>query len=301
MKLFLAWIANKPIFFSSVFGFVLVVTLGVTAVLQPSAPLGESVTGGRSSDSSSEKGTSSGNERNKSGLTASGSPSSSGTNQSAEPTPTGSAAAGETQSQAEAKQRALILLTEEYQYFRPLFSRKIVRSLLEDEGFSAADASYAARSVSHNWAAEAVIIANEYINAEFSSRSTLMTVLSAEEFNSTEANNAAARLEEDNPDIWLDEASSYFDSFPSSDRLSRVEALDVLTDATFTSSEAATVVGRLSDYFWEDSATLRAMDYYYGLSPYPSYQQVVDFLRARGYEQSEIDYAMPRIPLSPDS
>jgi hypothetical protein len=303
MKIIRNWLQNKPVFFSSIGVFALVVTLGIAAVLQPSLPMGASSNDGGSSQTSNGKGDASGNEKSKS-RNSSGTPSPSGTNQSTQPSPTSSAgavAAGETQSQAEAKQRARVLLTQEYQYFRPLFSRNILKSLLQDEGFSASDAAYAAGAVSHNWSAEAEAIANAYISDGFASRLALITVLGAEQFNSTESNFAAARLEADNPDVWLDEASSYFDSYPDSDRKSKVEALAILTEATFTSTEAAAVVGRLSSNFWEDSATLRAMDYYYGLQPPPGYQVVVDFLRAKGYSQSEIDYAMPRIPLSPDS
>jgi hypothetical protein len=291
--------SNKVLLVSSIAAVSVLVTVIVVVSFQPAQVLNFLSPGGNSSNS---KGGNQGSETDSNEESAvDGGPSeSSSPSASSSSTPSATPTV-ETESQSEAKQAALTYLNQSYPYFRPLFSRNILRALLQDDGFSASDAAYASSAVSHNWSAEAEAIAYAYIADGFASRWSLITVLGAEEFNSTESNYAASRLEAENPDVWLDEASSFFDSHPDSDRKSKVEALAILTDSTFTSAEAAAVVGRFSSSFWEDSATLRGMDYYYGLQQSPGYQEVVDFLRARGYTQSEIDYAMPRIPLSPDS
>lgn len=174
--------------------------------------------------------------------------------------------------------------------------------MLRDDGYSLADANYAAGAVSHNWSAEAALMANELIGLNYS-RSGLITVLRADNFTSSEANFAVAELESTYPDglywatLWLDNASNYLaQEIYSGSNFSEAEASQFLRNAGYTSAEVSAVLAE-SEYpegHWEISAEFSAMDYYY-VPDMPTREQVESYLRGRGFTQSQIDYAMERL------
>lgn len=204
----------------------------------------------------------------------------------------------ESASQAAARRAAATYLNQEYQYFRPIFSRVIIIQMLRDDGYSLDDATYASNAVSHNWSTEAALMADELIATGYYSRSTLISELRAENFTSSEAGFAVGELEASYQQnqywetLWLDQASGYLgEALNSSTNYSEVEANQYLRTAGYTTSECAAVIADISDVYWETSATMSAMDYYYGPDS-PTREQVENYLSGRGYSQSQIEYAM---------
>lgn len=302
-----SWSSNKLIFVSSiaavpVLGTVLVIVgFQSSQIVDSLSPVGNSSNsaGGNQKSESNSSG-----ESDDDGVpSASSSPSASGTSKTSGGSPTRSATPSvETESQREAKQAALTYLNQSYPYFRPLFSRNIVIQMLRDDGFSLADATYGAGAISHNWSAEAELVANDYIANSKYSRSGMIAALIAASFTSSEANFAVSQLEQSYPDgfywatLWLDQANSRLgEELNSGANFSQGEATAFLRTAGFTDSEVAAVVGDITEYSWQQFAELSALDYYYGTSPTPSREQVEDYLRGRGFAQSQIDYAMSRL------
>jgi hypothetical protein len=204
----------------------------------------------------------------------------------------------ESASQAEAKQAAAVYLNQEYQYFRPLFSRVLIIQMLRDDGYTLADATYAAGAVSHDWSAEAALMANDLIGNSYYSRSGLIAELRSENFTSSEASYAAVQVENLWPEgfywetLWLDQASNYLNEETSSgSNFSEVEANEFLRTAGYTSAEVTAVLGDVSEYSWETFALYSAWEYYY-VPDAPTREQVESYLRGRGFTQSQIDYAM---------
>ena len=231
-------------------------------------------------------------------------PSVAGTSQKSGVAPTQSAKpVVETESQAAAKQRAATYLTQDFSSsMRPLFSRVIIIQKLREDGFSPSDAAYAAGAVAHDWSAEAELMAIDYVADPSNSRLGLIADLTAEGFTQSESNFAIAQLEASYPNnfywetIWLDQADRYLAAeLYSGANFSRNEAVSFLLSAGFTGSEANAVVSEYIERQWEDSALLSAMDYRFGNSPAPSNDQVEDYLRSRGFTQSNIDYAMSHL------
>ena len=171
--------------------------------------------------------------------------------------------------------------------------------MLRDDGYTLADATYAAGAVSHDWSTEAALMANDLIgaNTNYYSRSGLIAELRSENFTSAEASYAAVQVENSYPEgyywetLWLDQASSYLNTFS---RFSEVEASQYLRSAGYTTSEVTAVIADFPEVSFQAHAELSAMDYYYGPDS-PTREQVENYLQGRGFTQSQIDYAMPRL------
>lgn len=312
-----AWTSNTWIFVSSLVVVPAVMILVVVSATQPGI-IGDNLTPGANSSKSPE-------EKEDSASTDSGQPESEAS--SASPSPSGSASPSssssaastgnspssggsttstrsptpfvESASQAEAKQAAAVYLNQEYQYSRPLFSRVLIVQMLHDDGYTLADATYAAGAVSHDWSTEAAYMANDLIggNINFFSRSGLIAELRSENFTSSEASYAAGLLEDAYPDwpywptLWLDQASSLLNTFS---RFSEVEADQYLRSAGFTSAEITAVVADYPEVSFQAHAELSAMDYFYVADP-PSLEEVESYLRGRGFTDNQIIYAIGRL------
>ena len=311
-----AWTSNRLMFVSSLVVVPAVVILIVVSATQPGITV-DTLTPGANSSKSPE-------ENQDSASTDSGEPESEAS--SASPSPSGSASPSssssggnvgnspnsggsttstrtptpfvESSSQAEAKQAAAVYLNQEYQYSRPLFSRVVIIQMLRDDGYTLADATYAAGAVSHDWSAEAALMANDLIGNSYYSRSGLITELRSENFTSSEASYAAGQLENSYPEgfywetLWLDQANSYLgEELNSGSNFSEVEANQFLRTAGYTSAEVTAVLADISEYSWETFALYSAWDYYYGPGS-PTSEQVENHLRGRSFTQSQIDYAM---------
>jgi hypothetical protein len=311
-----AWTSNRLMFVSSLVVVPAVVILIVVSATQPGITV-DTLTPGANSSKSPE-------ENQDSASTDSGEPESEAS--SASPSPSGSASPSssssggnvgnspssggsttstrsptpfvESASQAEAKQAAAVYLNQEYQYSRPLFSRVVIIQMLRDDGYTLADATYAAGAVSHDWSAEAALMANDLIGNSYYSRSGLIAELRSENFTSSEASYAAVQLENSYPEgyywatLWLDQASNYLNEETSSgSNFSEVEANEFLRTAGYTSAEVTAVLADISEYSWETFALYSAWDYYYGPGS-PTREQVENHLRGRSFTQSQIDYAM---------
>ena len=302
---------NKWLFVSGLVVVPATVILVVVSAMQPGIVSETLTPGGSSSNSADNDKDSPEKPSEEAGSEKSSSPSASPSLSPSASSSTGTSSGGsptstreptpfvESASQAEAKRAAATYLNQVYQYSRPIFSRLILAQMLRDDGYSLADANYAAGAVSHNWSAEAALMANELIGLNYS-RSGLITVLRADNFTSSEANFAVAELESTYPDglywatLWLDNASNYLaQEIYSGSNFSEAEASQFLRNAGYTSAEVSAVLAE-SEYpesHWEISAELSAMDYYY-VPDMPSFEQVESYLRGRGFTQSQIDYAM---------
>ncbi len=311
-----AWTSNTWIFVSSLVVVPAVMILVVVSATQPGI-IGDNLTPGANSSKSPE-------EKEDSASTDSGQPESEAS--SASPSPSGSASPSssssaastgnspssggstsstrsptpfvESASQAEAKQAAAVLLNQEYQYSRPLFSRVSIIQMLRDDGHTLADATYAAGAVSHDWSTEAALMANDLIGNSYYSRSGLIGALRADNFTSSEASYAAGLLENEYPDelywatLWLDQASNYLgEELNSGSNFSQVEANQFLRTAGYTSAEVTAVLTDIEESSWQTFALYSAGDYYGGPDS-PTSEQVESYLRGRGFTQSQIDYAM---------
>lgn len=309
-----AWTSNRWIFVSSLVVVPATVILLVVSATQPSIIVDTLTPGGNSSESAEDDKDSPSTDSGGPGSEAPSSSPSSAPNLGG-PTSSGGSTTGtseptpfvESASQAEAKQAAAVYLNQEYQYFRPLFSRVLIIQMLRDDGYTLADATYAAGAVRHDWSEEAAIMANDLIggNINYFSRSGLISELRSENFTSSEASYAAGLIENSYPQgfywatFWLEQASSYLNAeVQSGSNPSEIEASQILRSAGFTSAEVTEVLAMdYSEYSWQIFAESSAFAYYYDYSGQenPSPAQVENYLRGRGFTQSQIDYAMGRL------
>ena len=173
---------------------------------------------------------------------ASSSPSPSASNSPSASTPSESVS-GPTESQVLAMERALGYFDNaNWQWFRPDLSRTIVASLLQDDGFSSQDATYAANNISADWVAEATSMAfqGEYFsldeqNTPWYSKAWLISRLQIEGFSLTEATQGVEIMAEYMID-WGDHALnrvSEYDSLPA-----RQDYINLLRSEGFTQAEA---------------------------------------------------------------
>ncbi len=111
----------------------------------------------------------------------SASPSASASASSTSPSPSSSPSessssqnsSGPTASQLLAMEQALAYFDDaNWQWFRPDLSRTIVTTMLQDDGFSAGDATYAANNISADWVAEATSMAFEGENFSLDDQNT---------------------------------------------------------------------------------------------------------------------------------
>jgi len=314
-----AWTRNKWIFVSSLVVVPTTLILLIVSATQPGI-IGDTLTPEVSSSESAEdkKGSPNTDSGEAESEASSGSPSPSG---SASPS-TSSSGGGvgsspssggsttstrsptpfvESASQAEAKQAAAVYLNQEYQYSRPMFSRVLIIQMLRDDGYTLSDATYAAGAVSHDWSAEAVLMANDLLGYSFYSRSGLIGALRADNFTSSEAGYAAGQLEDSYPaglpwaTLWLDQANNHLSEETSlGSNFSEVEANQFLRTAGYTSAEVTVVLAESWANSWHYFAEMSALDYFYGPDS-PSLEEVENYLRGRSFTQSQIDYAMARL------
>ncbi len=314
-SLFAAWSKNKWVFVPSLVAVPAAAILIVVSATQPDVISDTLAPGGNSSNALDDKESpeaKSKEEGSEVSPSASTSPSPSASSTASNPgssSSSGGSTTGtrtptpfvESASQAEAKQAAATYLNQEYQYSRPLFSRVIIIQMLRDDGYSLADATYASNAVTHNWSAEAELMANDLIAERNYSRSGLIAALRSDNFTSSEASFGVSQLEATYQQnqywetLWLDQASAYLgEALNSSTNYSEVEANQYLRTAGFTSAEVSAVLADISDAYWESSATMSAMDFYY-VPDRPTREQVESYLAGRGYTQSQITYAMDRL------
>lgn len=310
-----SWAANKWILFPSLAVVSVTVAVLVVTATQPSI-ISDALTPGGSSSSEKENDkdsldADSGEAGNEASPSASASPSSSSSpsNSNQSPSSGGSTSSSpeatpfvESAAQAEAREAAAVYLTQDYQYPRPLFSRLRLAEMLRDDGYSSANATYAAGAVSHDWSAEAELVANDLVSEGSYSRSGLIAELRSENFTSSEASFAAGQLESSYPDgfywstIWLDQASTHLSNeITSGSYFSEVEANQFLRAAGFTTAEVSAVLA--ADYTedsWRYFAEWEAFEYFY-VPEQPTLEQVRSYLAGRGFTQSQIDYAISRL------
>ena len=174
---------------------------------------------------------------------ASSSPSPSASNSSSTSTPSESVS-GPTESQVLAMERALGYFDNaNWQWFRPDLSRTIVASLLQDDGFSSQDATYAANNISADWVAEATSMAfqGEYFsldeqNTSWYSKTWLISRLQSEGFSLTEATQGVDGMAEAIGVDWGYHAFNRvyeYDSLPA-----RQDYINLLRSEGFTQAEA---------------------------------------------------------------
>ncbi len=148
----------------------------------------------------------------------SASPSASASASSTSPSPSSSPSqssssqnsSGPTASQLLAMEQALAYFDNaNWQWFRPYLSRTIVTTMLQDDGFSAGDATYAANNISADWVAEATSMAIEGENFSLDDQNTswyskawLISRLQSSGFSLSEATQGVNAMADANAVDW---------------------------------------------------------------------------------------------------
>ena len=151
---------------------------------------------------------------------------------------------GPTESQLLAMEQALAYFDHaNWQWFRPDLSRTIVSNMLQDDGFSPGDATYAANNISVDWVAEATSMAFQGENFSWDDQNTpwyskawLISRLQTAGFSLSEATQGVNTMAESNGIDWSYHALNRvyeYESLPA-----RQDYINRLTSEGFTQGEA---------------------------------------------------------------